>query len=338
MKRRNSTTRAIASAVVVGLLLTVELSDLARADSFTWTVTADRSTVLAGVPTAVTLTVSGPPLDQSGELINCIVIRIPAVYGVGTTSYADSRGFSWTVNYSIGSLTAKDAGNLLGLATPLDRLTLRVTVTGTKAGPADWIATAYDRNDCKHNPSPAPPIPMAIVGSTPTPTPTARPRPTARPTPTPTPIARPTPTPTLPAFSSPSVPPTSAASSSPPTPFPPQGTPSGQPPLSLTGGGAGSGPPAGGTLPGPLASPELRVAPLVDAADLTFGDAAFSTGFGAFAWTVPGFLLGLPGLLLLLIFAAQTTSVAFFVPITRRVLGTKRGRSGSESPRDSCLG
>jgi hypothetical protein len=102
----------------------------------------------------------------------------------------------------------------------------------------------------------------------------------------------------------------------------------------LTGtAGAGGGPLAGG--PGPLTSPALKVAPLGDTSDLTFANTAFSTGLGAFAWTVPGFLLGLPGLLLLLIFAAQTTSVAAFVPISRRVLGTRRRRSRLSSPRDT---
>jgi hypothetical protein len=348
--------RATASALGLGVTLVLALSAMARGASSNWIVTADRSTVPMGAPTQVTLTVPGPPLDQAGELMNCIVIQIPAVYQVGSTGYTDSRGYSWSVTYATGKVNAKVANNNQGLASPLDHLTLRVTVTGKSPGRANWNATAYDKNDCKHNSTSAPPIPMSVVGSTPTPTPTPRPTPTLRPTPTPTPrptptlrptptptprptpTLRPTPRPTVGSVPSASSAPTSAPSSGPPSPpsTSPAPTPAQSetaPPLAGTGGASGSGPPADAL--GPLASPALRLAPLGDTTDLTFGSMAFSTGFGAFAWTVPGFLLGLPGILLLLIFAAQTTSVALFVPITRRVLGTGRNRLAGRVPRGS---
>lgn len=50
----------------------------------------------------------------------------------------------------------------------------------------------------------------------------------------------------------------------------------------------------------------------------------FGSGLGAFAWTVPGFLLGLPALLVLLILAGQMAGAALFVPITRRIFGDSR--------------
>jgi hypothetical protein len=46
-----------------------------------------------------------------------------------------------------------------------------------------------------------------------------------------------------------------------------------------------------------------------------------SSSFSAFAWIVPGFLLGLPGLLVLLVVGAQAVAAAVFIPVTRRVLG-----------------
>ena len=54
----------------------------------------------------------------------------------------------------------------------------------------------------------------------------------------------------------------------------------------------------------------------------------FSSGLGAFAWTVPGVLLGLPGLLVLLILGLQMTGAAMFVPVTRRILGNSDRQPG----------
>ncbi len=43
--------------------------------------------------------------------------------------------------------------------------------------------------------------------------------------------------------------------------------------------------------------------------------------FGLFSWIIPGFFLGLSGLLIVGTVAAQLFGGVLFVPITRRVLG-----------------
>ena len=49
--------------------------------------------------------------------------------------------------------------------------------------------------------------------------------------------------------------------------------------------------------------------------------AAAHVGAGQLAWLVPGLVLGLPGVLLLAIVAAQLLGAAAFLGLTRRTLG-----------------
>ncbi|MGH2465888.1 MAG: hypothetical protein ACRDGI_10545, partial [Candidatus Limnocylindrales bacterium] len=197
MTPRRSISRVAAAAASLALVLLAALPGFVDAKILTWSIGANRSSVVAGVPTPVSLTITAPLVNPT--LINCVVVKIPSgAYLLGATSYSDSRGssFHWTVTTSTGALTVNDANNNDGLGGLLSvsNLVVTVTVTGAVAGTANWSATAYDRFDCKHNPSPAPAIPMRVTGSAPTPTPT----PTPTPLPTPTPTPRPTPTPTPP--------------------------------------------------------------------------------------------------------------------------------------------
>src|SRR6185437_2482597 len=52
---------------------------------------------------------------------------------------------------------------------------------------------------------------------------------------------------------------------------------------------------------------------------------------GSFVWIVPGFFLRLPGLIILLVVAAQALGAGAFVPITRRAL---RAPPTERPPRD----
>jgi hypothetical protein len=51
------------------------------------------------------------------------------------------------------------------------------------------------------------------------------------------------------------------------------------------------------------------------------GDLGLTFQLSPFAWLVPGFFLGLPGLLLILIVLAQMGTGATFLVLTRRSLG-----------------
>jgi hypothetical protein len=54
---------------------------------------------------------------------------------------------------------------------------------------------------------------------------------------------------------------------------------------------------------------------------ISISDLGLTFQMSAFAWLVPGFLLGLPGLLLILIVLAQMGTGAAFLLLTRRSLG-----------------
>jgi hypothetical protein len=54
---------------------------------------------------------------------------------------------------------------------------------------------------------------------------------------------------------------------------------------------------------------------------VTVAVAATHVGAGQLAWLVPGLVLGLPGVLLFAIVAAQVVGAAAFLGLTRRTLG-----------------
>ena len=54
---------------------------------------------------------------------------------------------------------------------------------------------------------------------------------------------------------------------------------------------------------------------------VTVAVAAARVGAGQLAWLVPGLVLGLPGVLLLAIVAAQLLGAVTFLGLTRRILG-----------------
>jgi hypothetical protein len=340
VERRRSLSRAVAGAFA--LLLIGALPGLVDAEALTWSITADHSSVPLGVPTVVSLTIKGPTIDLS-NLVNCVVVRIPSVYAVGSVTYADSRGsgYTWIVWKSTGTVTVHDTNDSRGVGGLLSpSLFLHITVTGQNVSSANWSATAYDRFDCKHNPSSAPAIPMKITGSTPTPTPTPTPTATPTPKPTSTPTRPPTPAPTPAATPRPTAPPLSATGPSPspsdsglPSPSPsaaPSGDGGALPPNGLPSAAPGLG--TGGTGSGSGGSTGLSVPQAGSGTTLNVNVAGFGSGLGAFAWTVPGFLLGLPSLIVLLILGGQMAGAALFVPVTRRIFGNSKRKRRGRSP------
>lgn len=185
---------------------------------------------------------------------------------------------------------------------------------------------------------------VQVVDATPTPTLTPTPAPTPKPTPKPTPL--PTPKPTPKATPVPGGTPKPPTATPPPTPVPgstatqvPSPEPSVEPspsesptpsPTPTTiptpgAGGNGTGNASGsGTGGGPGADPSAArdtwaVRSLEDGgAGLAIDGVRLSGGLGAYAWLVPGFILGLPGLLVLVIIGLQVAIGSVFVPLTRR--------------------
>lgn len=343
MRQRRSLSRA--AALGFALLLIGALPNLVEAKVLTWSAMADRSNVPLDVPTVVTLTITAPLVNPT--LINCVDVRIPSVYVVGSVTYADSRGsgYSWTVINSTGHVKVKDTDNSRGLGGLLSTssLLLHITVTGQNVSSANWSATAYDRFDCNHNPSSAPAIPMKITGSAPTPTPTPAPTPTPTPTPTatPSPTRSPTPTPTPSPGGTPRPTPLPTSASG-PTPAPSSSVLASPTPSATPAGGGGALPTSGSTPAapgsgagslgsGPGGSSGLSVPQAGSGTTLNVNVTGFGSGLGAFAWTVPGFLVGLPSLIVLLILGGQMAGAALFVPVTRRIFGNSRSKRRGRS-------
>jgi hypothetical protein len=54
---------------------------------------------------------------------------------------------------------------------------------------------------------------------------------------------------------------------------------------------------------------------------VAIGDLGSLGSLSLFAWLVPSFFVGMPGLLIILVLAGQLVAGAIFLPLTRRVLG-----------------
>lgn len=65
----------------------------------------------------------------------------------------------------------------------------------------------------------------------------------------------------------------------------------------------------------------LDVPGLSSSAIVNVGAVGPLSAFGLFTWLIPGFFLGVPGLLIVVIVVAQAIGGAAFIPITRRALG-----------------
>jgi len=79
--------------------------------------------------------------------------------------------------------------------------------------------------------------------------------------------------------------------------------------------------PATGSVGSRPAGTGLIVSDVTPERPVTVAIAAAHAGAGQLAWLVPGLVLGLPGVLLLAIVAAQLLGGAAFLGLTRRMLG-----------------
>lgn len=267
-----------------------------------WSITAAPATITVGVASNVSLTVT------SGYSIKCVTVSVPSGFTVLSVSVVSAPGLSWA---------ASKAGNgptLATFATKLDgdrldkgnaRFVIRVIATRSPL-PA-WTAAAYhDYSPCAHSVGP-PKRPLPPFNISPAhPSAPAPPAPTARPT------IRPPKT---------SAVPTDTAS------------PSSTPHSSQPGSGAGTGGSgeSGGASAGGWVGIPLDVQSLPAGGTVQF-DISAAGGLGMFVWLVPGLFLSLPGLLLLLIVAAQAGFATAFVPVIRRLFGASRRRRARARP------
>ena len=340
--RHASRIRRTPLAGLAALLLIAAVAIPAAAAAQSWKIVASPSTVPLGSVATVTLAITNT--SSSAAPIACITVAIPTAYAINSVSVASvSNDLPWTAVVSGSSprgivATAAKIGDGIHGDPTNDVLVLKVKVTGVAAGPAPWTANGFTSVDCKGTSKTPISIDIEVVdGATATPSPTRPPTPTPTRTPTPSPTAttEPTPTPTpTPTATAPGATPSPTPSPR-PTPEPtaaPTGAPTstnGPGPGSTGGqggagagstgsGGGGTGPGGGGTQPVPPPLLDLGGPTPVSFEGLDLGA---STTFGAFEWAVPGAILTGPGLLLLVLIAAQAMGALAWLPLVRQKIG-----------------
>jgi len=258
-----------------------------------WSITAAPPTLPVGVASNVSLTVT------SGSGIECVTVSVPSGFTVLSVSVVSAPGRSWA---------ASKAGNGPTLATfatkvngdRLDKGNARfvIRVIATRSPLPAWTAAAY------HDYSPSKRL-LHAFGISP-----------ARPSAPAPPVSRPTIVPPTPSAT-----PTDLASPS----AAPRSSPAGSTIGGVSGGSGGAS--AGGWDGIPLDVQSLPAGGTVQV------DISAVGGLGMFVWLVPGLFLSLPGLLLVLIVAAQAGFATAFVPVIRRLFGaSRRARARPVSP------
>jgi hypothetical protein len=283
-----------------------------------WQISASPTTLRQGQATLVRLTVTAgnPPIGTLG-------VTIPTGYLiVGAAVVSTPSGTAWTAAVASASLvtfqTATDPQRLKDG----DIAVFGITVVPTTAAGTAWTAAAYQKWTIKAA-SCGPPAPQLgrftiVAAATPTPAVTTAtttsppPVPTASPTRTASgPTSTATATGTTGAWSTE----TASASPSADPGSSPGASSSGSPEASRSPVAAG---PASDTGHQFGRGSEVVIPALP--AGATVGISGLD-GMGLYSWLVPGFLLGLPGLLILLVALLQAGAGGALLPVARRVLG-----------------
>jgi hypothetical protein len=309
-----------AGAVLI-LLLAGFLASAAPAAAVTtpWQISASPTSLMQGQATQVTMTVVG-----GSSPMGLLTITAKAGFSiVGAAVLSTPPGKTWTasVQGSVASFRTTTDPQRLELGE-----TARFAVTAVPVGPSypGWIAKAYQEFTTSSPACGLPATPLrafTIIGaSTPTPGPTQTPMPTPASSSTPTPASGPTqasstgPGESASPTAEPSATVSPAGSSGPSAAGSPKAGPGGS-----TGGSRG-----GQRSPGPI----WQGTSALDVPALPGGGGSVSisgldglSSLGLYSWLVPGFFLGLPGLLVLLVALLQASAGAAFLPIIRRVLG-----------------
>ena len=355
----------VVAAMAAGSLLITPSA--AAAKSASWGVDLSPLVLTAGKATTVTVMVTA---GQSTK-IGCVLLTVPAGFTVLKASAPAPwvvqpilRGPPAVVQFNVTTDPQRLDGSPVRFA-----VTVVATAPGLGAWTAASYQK-FDA-ESKSNGAPTSPLILFVLtpAPTPKPTPTPTPKPTPTPTPIPTPTAKPTPRPTAAPTPRPTAAPTPRSTAAPtasPTPRPaptstptPTATPTDGPTASPSPTDASPSPspvqPAPDSSWRPTAQPRSTptpaapVGPAVGGGPSGHGGSSIEipilpsgvtvsitalgplAGFGLLTWVVPGFFLGLPGLLILVVVAAQMLGGAIFVPITRRALGAFgfRGRRRS---------
>lgn len=306
-------------------------------DSNTATVTIDVTNVapVAGddsyaAVTGVTLNVPVPGVlgdddDEDGDSLTAILVDGGGngslnLNSSGSFSFKSGGGFTGTRTFTYKASDGITSSN-----------TATVTITVTAPTPTPTPTAT---------PTPSPtPTPTPIVLLPTLPLPTLTPLPTLIPTPTPTPRVTPTPTPratstpgaTATPSPEPSATPTASGRPGPGSSTSPGATPSpsndatptstpGSATQAPGGGAGGTGGGDGATGLGAAPGDRFLLPALEPTGIDVIIDASFA-GFSGIEWAVPAFVLGVPGLLLMIAVGAQAIVGIAWLPFVRRWLG-----------------
>jgi hypothetical protein len=305
----------------------------------TWTLTRSPAAVAEGVRSTITLVVTDTGGTGGSSALGCLTVSVPSAFSVASASVtAAPAGKTWAASVSgsapatVTVRAASDKARLVG-GSKRESVTFRIAVTGRSPGSFAWSGAAYADRGCSRSLGGSQRLTITVTAA-PTPRPTAKPtpRPTAKPTPTPTPK----PKPSLAATAEPAVTPGPTASAS-PAPSPSPALPTvGPTPAETAHAPPSSSPtpamPAGAVTPGGPPPDEFVVAwsnPASAEISIGLGDLG---PLASLEWLVPAAVLAVPGLLLVVAVAAQVLGGIVWVPVSRRVLGGRRGRPGGSPP------
>lgn len=294
--------------------------------------------------------------DGSGD-IGCVIVVIPSAFSVeNAVVTGTSTGGLWAATRSpVGSSTRVRVYSVGGAAKLKqdDWVEFKITATGVNPGSHTWTGNVTQGDDCTGQPF-LPQITLSIgVNATPTPSPTPAPTapptpaPTVPPTPIPTPVGTPAPTPvrtsnpTATAQST-AVPTTTRAPGTNPPASPtsaprpsisrtgePSEAPSPAPFATALGPNVGSGGGPGNEPAGGVVSVGAVNASGLSASGLSAMD---FLGDG-YAWFVPAFVSGVPGVLLILLVLLQLVGGAVWAPSVRRLRGDRASRRSRDRRR-----
>lgn len=323
--------------VAAATLAVLAFPALAFAGSGGWALSDSPKSVTNGVATNIVFTATNEP---GGSSVGCVQLTFPAVFSVHRVTLDSAPLLHlWIADAPSGGPPGQTVVRLHGLtelddlAQTGDAVTFTVNLTGTPTGVYSIGALSYNHVTCSSGADTvafdlpvtgAAPTPTPTPSATPKPTPTATPILTPAPTPKATPVPTPVPSPTA-AGPGPTPTPTPVASSSPAPSAgdPPSETPG--PPIAGQAGGTSVGPSG---PPGVVADPvPVRVGGLPAGGAVELGDLGALDTTALVAWLVPGFLLGLPGLLILIVVLIQVGFATAFIPVTRRLLGGRNEES-----------
>ena len=333
--------RRVAPALLLSFgMLLVGLAPAAAAVA-AWQISASPTSFPEGRPTQVVLTVTG-----GSQPIGLLTVTIPSGYQVASAKVLSApAGQIWAAAVSSPTLATFKTNSYPERILQGDVARFAITVVATSLSPPAWIAASYQQSATPGDSAGKPKAPLPaftiVPASTPTPAPTPTPTVLSTPGPSSAPTAVPSPTPAGPS----------------PTPAGPSPTPAGPSPTPASSSPPSSSPTAGPS-PSAEASSRKSSAPSTTA-QVAAGSPDVSPGSGnqvviptlppggsvavsgldglstlsLYSWLVPGFFLGLPGLLIMLVVLFQLGAGGLFVPIVRNVLGGfgLRKRSGDDA-------